>query len=77
MDLRAGNAHDSLVNVQSQEVSGLMRVAPGDPENSYIIHKLEGRPGIVGARMPFGGPFLDDATIDQVRSWIEAGAQDN
>jgi uncharacterized protein (TIGR03118 family) len=77
MDLRAGHAHDSLVGVQSQEVSGLMRVAPGDPEQSYVIHKLEGRAGIVGARMPFGGPFLDDATIDQVRSWIEAGAQDN
>ena len=77
MDLRAGQTHGSLVGVQSQEVPGLMRVAPGDAEQSYVIHKLEGRAGIEGARMPFGGPFLDDATIDQVRSWIEAGAQDN
>jgi hypothetical protein len=30
----------------------------------------------VGA-MPLRGPFLDQATINQVRSWISAGAQDN
>ena len=29
-----------------------MRVVPGDPDNSYLIQKLEGRPGIVGLRMP-------------------------
>ena len=29
------------------------------------------------ARMPFGGPFLDQAAIDQVSSWISAGAQNN
>jgi uncharacterized protein (TIGR03118 family) len=77
MDLRDGQTHGSLVGVQSQEVPGLMRVAPGDPEQSYVIHKLEGRAGIVGDRMPFGGPFLDDATIDQVRSWIASGAPNN
>ena len=27
---------------------GAVRVIAGDPENSYLIHKLEGRPGIVG-----------------------------
>ena len=28
-------------------------------------------------KKPFGGPFLDQATIDQVRSWIAAGAANN
>jgi hypothetical protein len=51
-----------------------MRVKPGDPANSYVIHKLEGSAGITGSRMPLGGPFLDAATIDEVRSWIAAGA---
>jgi len=25
--------------------------------------------------MPLGGPFLDQATIDGVKAWIDAGAQ--
>jgi hypothetical protein len=54
-----------------------MRVKPGEPANSYVIHKLEGAAGISGARMPFGGPFLDEATIDQVESWIASGAPNN
>lgn len=63
----------SLVNVTSVEVPTLLRVKPGDPNNSYVIHKIEGTQ-TVGQRMPAGGPFLDQATIDQVRAWIAAGA---
>jgi uncharacterized protein (TIGR03118 family) len=77
MDLRSGQSFASLVNVASLEQSTLMRVKPGDPDASYVIHKLEGTAGISGARMPFGGPFLDQATIDQVRSWIASGAPNN
>ena len=64
----------ALVGVASTQQPAVLRVAPGDPENSYLIHKLEGRAGIEGVRMPFGGPFLSDAEIDQVRAWITAGA---
>jgi mono/diheme cytochrome c family protein len=74
MNLTAGNSHASLVNVASQEKPALMRVKPGEPGNSYLVHKLEGGPAIEGARMPFGGPFLDQATIDDVRAWIASGA---
>jgi uncharacterized protein (TIGR03118 family) len=63
----------ALVNVTSIDEPPLKRVLPNDPNNSYIIHKLEGTQS-VGSRMPFGGPFLDQATIDQVRAWIQAGA---
>lgn len=77
MDLRAGSSFASLVNVASHEQPSLMRVAPGDADNSYVIHKLEGAADISGARMPFGGPYLDQATIDQVRAWIAAGAQND
>jgi uncharacterized protein (TIGR03118 family) len=77
MDLRAGNSFASLVNVASLEQSALMRVKPSDPDNSYVIQKLEGAAGISGSRMPFGGPFLDAATIDQVKSWIASGAANN
>ena len=63
----------ALVNVPSENEPAFMRVLPGNPEDSYIIHKLEGTQ-TVGSRMPLGGPFLDQATIDQVKSWIQAGA---
>jgi len=54
-----------------------MRVKPGDPANSYLIQKLEGAPGISGSRMPFGGPFLDQPTIDLIKAWITSGAPNN
>src|SRR6185503_16645536 len=77
LDLRAGSSFASLVSVASLEQPTRTRVAPNAPESSYLILKLEGAPGISGARMPFGGPFLDQATIDEVKSWIGAGAPNN
>jgi hypothetical protein len=67
----------ALVNVASTEQPDLMRVKLFDPANSYLIHKLEGASTISGSRMPLGGPFLDQATIDQVKSWILSGAPNN
>lgn len=77
MNLGAGSSVASLVGVASQEQPALMRVKPGDPDNSYLVRKLEGAAGISGARMPFGGPFLDAAAIARVRAWIAAGAANN
>ncbi|MDH4256980.1 MAG: hypothetical protein OEX13_20985, partial [Gammaproteobacteria bacterium] len=77
MNLTAGNSFANLVNVASHEQPGLMRVKPGDPANSYVIHKLEGAASISGSRMPLGGPFLDQATLDSIKSWIASGAPNN
>jgi hypothetical protein len=78
MDLGSPNAHAQLVNVASVFKPGAVRVIPGDPENSYIIHKLEGRSGIVGLRMPRSGPpYLTDGQILVIRRWIELGAPNN
>ena len=64
-----------LVNVPSRQRPDLMLVAPGDPERSYLIHKLEGRPGIVGLQMPRNGPpYLTAGQIQIVKRWIENGA---
>lgn len=71
--LDTANAYALLVGVASGEVPSLQRVKPGDPANSYLVHKLEGT-AAVGARMPFGGPYLDDATIAVIRTWIANGA---
>jgi hypothetical protein len=78
MDLTSANAsYANLVDVASLQVPALDRVAPGDPDNSYLIRKLEGAAGIVGTRMPQGGPFLDQATVDMIRQWISDGALNN
>lgn len=71
--LDSANSFALLVGIPSTEVSSVLRVKPGDPDNSYLVQKLEGH-AAVGARMPFGGPYLDQATIDVVRQWIRDGA---
>ncbi len=78
MDLSsAGDSYAALVGVPSIQVPAMDRVEPGDPDNSYLIRKLEGGPGITGTQMPQGGPFLNQATIDEIRSWIADGAPNN
>ncbi|WP_056197307.1 MULTISPECIES: hypothetical protein [unclassified Roseateles] len=72
--LDATNSFAMLVGVSSGGVPALKRVAPGDADNSYLIHKLEGHQA-VGARMPLGGPYLDAQTIGLIRQWINNGAQ--
>ena len=74
LDLSSGVAHANLVNVPSRK-PGAIRVVPGDPENSYLIHKLEGRAGILGERMPrTSGPFLTPGQMAIIRRWIALGA---
>jgi hypothetical protein len=65
------------VNVASHEKPSAIRVVPGDPDNSYIIQKLEGTAGIEGVRMPAGGPYLTADQISLIRQWIAAGALNN
>jgi hypothetical protein len=75
MNLTHDVAYENLVNVPVRGKPGAIRVIPGDPDNSYIIQKIEGTPGIVGQRMPFnGGPFLKDGQILIIRRWIANGA---
>jgi len=75
MDLTSAQASfDNHVNVASLQMPGAIRVLPGDPDNSYLIHKLEGT-AAVGGRMPAGSPNpLDPATIADIRQWITDGA---
>jgi hypothetical protein len=75
--LDAADSYNLLVGVPSTEVPTLLRVKPGDPDNSYIIQKLEGH-AAVGAQMPFGcpttQPCLTTDTIAFIRQWITNGA---
>lgn len=79
-NLSAGNAYTSIVNVASVEVPSLLRVEPGDPDNSYLVHKIEGTAASVGGvdtRMPLGNPPLSASEIATIRAWIEEGALNN
>ncbi len=72
--LEEGVAGGNLVNIASTEQPTLRRVLPGDPEQSYLVHKIEGRPGISGVRMPKARPPLAQEQIDLIRLWITQGA---
>lgn len=74
--LDEANSYGLLVDVESTEVPSILRVAPGDPDNSYLIQKLEGT-AEVGEQMPLGGPALEQASIDVIRQWITDGAIDD
>ena len=72
-------AFNSLVGVapfnQVARTSGLLRVAPGRPENSFLLRKLTGPGPGEGNRMPANSPVpLSDATVSAIREWISAGA---
>jgi hypothetical protein len=78
LNLTEGVAYGALVGVPSTNKSGAVRVIPGDPDNSYLIHKLEGAPGIVGERMPrTAGPFLTAGQMVVIRRWIQLGANND
>jgi len=78
MDLTSSAAtFAAIVGVASTEVPSLLRVNPGNPDASYLVHKVEGAPDIVGSRMPLGGAPLDPTSIANIRAWISAGAQNN
>jgi hypothetical protein len=72
--LDEANSYGLLVGVPSAEQPAVLRVAPGAPDASYLIHKLEGT-AAVGARMPLDGTPLPQADIDVIRQWITDGAQ--
>ena len=75
LQLDEAHSYALLVGVASAEQPAVMRVAPGSPDNSYIIRKLQNTAGISGGQMPLGGPYLQQSTIDVIRQWITDGAQ--
>jgi hypothetical protein len=78
LNLATGFSYDALVNRASVGKVGAVRVIPGDPDNSYLVQKIEGAPDIVGMRMPrTGGPYLTLGQIAVIRQWIAEGAKNN
>jgi mono/diheme cytochrome c family protein len=75
MNLTAGHAYASIVNVRSQEVPSLVRVKPGDPAASYLYQKVSQARPAVGVRMPKDEPPLTPDELTALRAWIEQGAR--
>jgi hypothetical protein len=79
-NLSEGQAFPNIVGVPSTELPSMNRVTPGDPEMSYLVHKIEGTQATVGGsgqRMPLGTGALPQSEIDIIRAWITDGAKDN
>jgi Big-like domain-containing protein len=76
--LEAGMSFSQLVNAPpfnfAAQQAGLLRVKPGDPDNSFLTIKLTGPSLPQGSPMPLGKPPLSAAQIQLIRDWITAGA---
>jgi hypothetical protein len=73
--LYAQAAYAALVDAPSVQ-SKLPRIKPGHPDESYLLHKLEGT-HTEGVRMPMGSAPLSAEFIQLLREWIAAGAPDS
>ena len=79
-NLSEGQTTASTVNVASIELPSMDRIEPGDPDNSYLVHKIQGTQASVGGtgeRMPLSRDALTEEQIDIIRAWIADGARDN
>ena len=70
---------------QASPTAGIPLVDPGKPENSFLMHKMDGSLECAsfscapdcGTSMPQTNDVLPRATRDVVRDWILQGAADN
>ena len=72
------NAYLELVGVPSDDVPSMPRVDPGNPNNSYLWHKLNDTQGaygvLTGQQMPLNGGPLTSANLGVIEAWILGGA---
>lgn len=73
LSLGPGEAYANLVNKPATQRPQLLRVAPFDPDSSYLVKKLRGDPDIVGSPMPLSGTLSTDAR-QLVIDWVRRGA---
>jgi len=80
--------HDAIVGVAAKEAPSLQYVKAMDPENSWLMKKVEGvqactgvactkipeAPSACGDSMPQGGDLIPAAEQSKIRDWIKGGA---
>lgn len=72
-NLSAGQSYTNLLNIPSQQNPSMLRVKPGESDQSYLIKKLTGD----GTSVMPPTDRLSQAVIDSIASWIDQGAQKN
>lgn len=80
MVLTAGQAYDNMVGVFAVELTTMQRIRAGQPDASYVVHKIQGThraAGGSGELMPLGRAPLSKAQIDLIRTWVANGAPRN
>jgi hypothetical protein len=58
----------------SAALTGLPRIAPGEPARSYLLYVVLDDPHIAGASMPPTGPPLSIEQVELLQRWIAGGA---
>lgn len=76
LELSEEGNYDRLVDVQSF-ATGEILVIPNEADNSYLFKKVIGADDIEGDLMAPNGAGISELQEQMLRSWIEAGAQDN
>ena len=77
LSLEPDYAYKTMVGIPSVEVPLMDRVEPGDPDQSYLVHKIEDTHlsvGGMGFAMPSFSDLLGAEDIQLVRDWIDQGA---
>jgi len=78
LELTAAKAYADIVNVTASECASEKLIAPGAPDQSYLITKLVGSGTCyTGSRMPKTEPALSAAQIQLFRDWTANGAPNN
>lgn len=78
LNLAIVHSYDELVGVTAFQCrDGRVRVVPGDPGASYLIHKMLGVDMCTGVRMPKGRQAWSSADMAMLGRWICQGARDN
>ncbi|SVB15356.1 uncharacterized protein METZ01_LOCUS168210, partial [marine metagenome] len=69
-NLQTGVAFDNVVGISASQ-SAMPLIDPGNPDNSYLILKMEGSGS--GAKMPIGGT-VSTTNLQLIRDWVSNGA---
>jgi hypothetical protein len=70
LNLEEDEMLDALVDVPSRQAAGRKLVDTENPETSYLLVKLKGGEGLVGAVMPINLPPLGAPEIETMERWV-------
>ena len=78
LSLQEGASYAKLVGADAGWDASLKRVEPFNPDDSFLVIKLENSdPRMQGSQMPLAAPPLDADEIAVIREWITRGAADD